>query len=272
MVAWGAIATGAKQLISSEPGQSFLSGLGGSIGSLLGRGKSNAAKAAAQQYQYNLALQQQAQEWNEYMYRNRYQMQVEDLEKAGINKLYGLGTAPSVTSGLNSVGMADYVGEQNNRVQQFINGLDLGTNLSAKRAQQKLVEQQTNTEKINGNLKIIEIEEKNVDIANKQLENKHITENRKAEIQERKTQAVKNIADAQKSIQEVQTQILQNKKTERIEKWHEQHPGWSSFTTGLGEASAAIMTGLAVGGGAVGTAKAIQQANTAKKVSKSRRR
>ncbi len=231
-----------------------IASIGGSIaslGGLFGKKKNNSAKAAQQQYQYNLALQQQQQDWNEYMYRNRYQMQVEDLEKAGINKLFGLGQAPSVTSGLNSAGMADYVGEQNNKFQQIISALDFGSNLSARMAQQKKVEQETRTEEINTKLKVIEQEEKNLENAMRRIRLKFLPAREKAEIQEMITNSKKNITSAQKDISDIQTSALENKSKERTEEWHLRNPKLSNYLTGIGESSNAIKTILgAVGAGA----------------------
>lgn len=129
-----------------------------------GGGGGNAAAAAAQQYEYNLALQKQAQEWNEYMYKNRYQMQVEDLEKAGINKLYGLGNAPTVTSATNSVGMPGTVEERNGKMQQLLTGVEIARNWSAQKVEMEKVKQETATEFYNTQLKSLEV-------VGKQLEN-----------------------------------------------------------------------------------------------------
>lgn len=266
MVTAAAIIQGAKTFADSKGGQSFLGGLGTGIGSLFGRSGKASAKAAQQQYQYNLALQKQAQEWNEYMYKHRYQFQVDDLEAAGINKLYGLGTAPSVTSGLNSTGMADYVGEQNNKAQQFLSALDLGQNLSARRAQEKLIEQQTNTERVNTNLKIIEQEGKILDNQYKRLENENLPKKQRAEIENTIANTKKNITSAKKDIEETQSIQLKNAKDERIQRWHEQHPGWSNLITGVGELSNSIMTGLAIGGGGAAVASKLnKKSNSARK-------
>lgn len=238
--------------------------IGGSMGKLFGGGGSS-AQAAAQQYQYNLALQKQAQQWNEYMYKNRYTFQRQDLENAGINPLFGMGQAPTVTSGMNSTGMADYVGEQNNKVQQFLSALDMGQNLSAKRAQTKLLENQAKTEEINTNLKTIEVEEKNILNAMNRIRLKFLPAREKAEIESQIAQSKQNITSAQKNISDINTSTLNNKKTERIEEWHRKHPKLSGVFTGLSEGGQALM-GLAIGGGSVAVAKNAQKkANTARR-------
>lgn len=224
--------------------------------SLIGKfgSKSNSAKAAAQQYEYNLALQKQQQEWDEYMYRHRFQMQREDMLEAEINPLFGLGQAPTVTSGLNSTGLADYVGEQNNKVQQFLGALELGQNLSAKRAETKLLKNQADTEAINANLKTIEVMEKNIDVDMKKLQLKYLPERIKAEIKEHLSNSYKNMADAQKSISDINTQKLNSMQTERINKFYEEHPKIGKWITGIGQGREAIFAGLAIGGGAASIA------------------
>lgn len=266
MVAWGAVGTALATAAKSGTGQAIFSGLGNGLTNKFFGSTSNSAKAAAQQYQYNLALQKQAQEWNEYMYKHRYQFQRNDMESAGINPLFGMGQAPSVTSGMNSVGMADMVGEQNNKMQQILQALDLGQNLSARRAQTKLLENQAKTEEINTNLKTIEVMEKNIETDMKKLQLKHLPQRIKAEIKEHLSNSYKNMKSAQKDISDVNTSTLNNKRTERIEEWHRKHPKLSGLFTGLGEGGQALM-GLAIGGGSVAVAKNAQKkASSARKV------
>lgn len=152
----------------------------------------SAEKASARQYQYNLALQKQAQQWNEYMYKNRFKFQRQDLENAGINPLFGMGQAPSVTSGTNSVGMPDMVGEQNNKFNQMMSLLDFGQNLSAKRAQTKLIERQAQTEEQNTLLRTAEVLEK-------QINNKFLPEQRKAELKKMQADTLEALARTNES-------------------------------------------------------------------------
>lgn len=185
--------------------------VGSAINALSNKSEKASARAAAMQYKYNLALQQQSQNWNEHMYKNRYQMQVEDLEKAGINKLYGLGSAPSVTSGTNSIGMPDMVGEQNNKFQQAMSVLEFAQNLSARKAQTKLLENQANTEEINANLKTIEIEEKNISNMMGRIKLEYLPKKEKAEIENMISQSKANITQAQKNISDVQKNRIEMK-------------------------------------------------------------
>lgn len=128
------------------------------IGGLFGRKKNNAAQSARDQYNYNLSLQHDAQAFNERMFRNRLQYIREDAEKAGINPLYGAGlNSASPSSGMNSVGAPDYVGEQNNKVMQKIEAMRAGQDFSARMAEIRNVNQQTRTEEMNTLLRAKEV-------------------------------------------------------------------------------------------------------------------
>lgn len=188
------IATSALALAGSEGGKALLGGIGSGIGSGISKlfGGSSSAKAAAQQYEYSLALQKQAQEWNEYMYKHRYQFQRQDMENAGINPLFGMGQAPSVTSGMNGAGMADYAGEQNNKFNQMMGLLDFAQNLSAKRAQTKLIERQAQTEEQNTLLRTAEVLEK-------QINNKFLPQTRKAELKKMQADTLEALARTNES-------------------------------------------------------------------------
>lgn len=195
-------------------GADAVNALGGIFGGF--GGSSASARATQRQYEYNLALQKDAQAWNERMYKNRYQYQVQDLEKAGINKLYGLGTAPSVTTGMNSVGLGDDVGEQNGKMQSILNAIGLATDWSAKKAQikvadheAKLKEQQTRTEEQQTELKKLEQinqyiknlqDKKNLDWTDKiNLEN----------LKKTKSETIKNLSEASKIPSEIANNYAQ---------------------------------------------------------------
>ena len=188
-----------KDIASSNIPGAIYNGIGATMG-LFGIGSSNSAKAAQKQYEYNLALQKQAQDWNEYMYRNRYKFQYEDMLNAGINPLFGMGQAPTVTSGTNSVGMADAVGEQNNKFQQMMSLLDFGQNLSAKRAQTKLLENQANTEAINTNLKSLEVIQQQINNLKGQKDLKYYDREKLANLKNLEAQTYKNLKEAQNTM------------------------------------------------------------------------
>lgn len=214
--------------------------------------KYSAAQAAYDQYNYNLKLQQQAQGWNEYMYKNRYQFQVDDLKKAGINPMYGLGSAPSVSSGTNSIGMPEYVQEAAQKEQKRQNFINNGMNIltflrdySAVNAENKLKTAQTNTENYNTQLKALETIGTQLNNLYKQKElntydKRFITELREAQSRITSnlgmaTQANANAMSARETAsfmqQKTKTEIEATKaageavkKARRENKWHEEHP------------------------------------------------
>lgn len=248
------------------------------IGGIMGLfgNKNNSAKAAAQQYQYNLALQQQQQQWNEYMYKNRYQMQREDMEKAGINPLFGMGQAPSVTSGLNSTSLPDYVGEQNNKFQQALSLLDFTSNLSAKAAQTKLIQNQADTEKISANLKTLETQTQALENLRRKKDLTYQDKKAIAELKESMSRTMLNIEQTQteqvqrgyirantgKAYAETRNQILNNKPLERHEKYMQNHPFMGGTLEGAKNNAGAITTLLGMlAGGAIGGKAAVGRLN-----------
>lgn len=210
----------------------------GIIGSLTNKG--SAAKAAAEQYKYNLDLQKQAQEWQEYAAKNKWQWETESKEAAGINKLYGLGSATVPSSGVASTGQADYVGEQNNRVQQRLQGIQLGQDFAAKKAEIKLKEQETQTEYYNTQLKALEKIEQNIKNLYQQGELDYQKKRQVAELEEIRSRITKNIADAGRANAEAGTARQKTIQIERINKWHENNPVASGFAIGASESGGGI--------------------------------
>ena len=186
------------------------------------------AKGVAQQYKYNLALQKQAQNYDTSMYNQRYQMQVEDLKKAGINPLYGLGTAPAITAGANSVGapttgggmnplgsgLADLAGENNSKrmfklekVKAVADMIQKYHQNSALAAETKLNEQKTKTEEWETLFKKEQQETQKVETAikkleeiNKKNENDYLSKWRKQDLKNQITQGKKLIAEIRQAI------------------------------------------------------------------------
>lgn len=78
------------------------------LSDLLGGGLNSvySAAAAKKQYEYNLALQKQAQKHQINMYKHQNQWRVEDLRAAGLNPILSTHAASSMpSSGMNSVSM-----------------------------------------------------------------------------------------------------------------------------------------------------------------------
>lgn len=154
----------------------------------------SAAKASARQYQYNLKLQQQSQAWQEHVMQNRYQWQRQDLENAGINPLYGMGTAPMGSAGTNSVGMGGDVEEQAQKRQAILQGLQLVTDWSAKRADINLKEKQANTEEYNAMLKQYETIGQELDNLYKQKDLKWYDKIKQKELEKTQSDILNNMS------------------------------------------------------------------------------
>lgn len=228
---------------------------------LFGKKNSGAesARAMKMQYENNLKLQKQAQAWNEYMYKNRYQMQVDDLEAAGINKLYGLGTAPAVTSGLNSVGLPDTVGEQNNKANQALKAFDLTQNLSARRAQIKKLEQETKTEEHNTRLRELQGVNQMINNIKGQKDLKTYDQKAIQDLEKQRAEIIRSMAEANESRERAVTareqtkQIKESRKEiERINSWHEKNKRLSELLTGSKELSDLSKIIMGIGGASVG--------------------
>lgn len=86
---------------------SWLAPIGGSIVSGL-LGSHSAKKAAAQQFEYQKALQQQNIDWEKEQYMNKNQWTVNDMRAAGLNPILAAGNTGSVSSAPGgSVSIAD---------------------------------------------------------------------------------------------------------------------------------------------------------------------
>lgn len=208
------------------------------------------ARAAQQQYQYNLALQKQQQQWNEYMYKNRYQFERADKEAAGLNMLYGLSSAPTVTSGTNSVGMPDMVGEKNGKMQQILTGLQIGGELSARKAEIENVKQQTYTEQQNTLLRQHQAIGQQLDNLYKQKELTNYDKKLIMELKEAQSRISKNMAETasaysnaelsrakSENVRSVERQkiMLENRQKRRFDEVYENNPDMALFEAGSKE-------------------------------------
>lgn len=234
-------------LSGNWPG-AIISGIG-SLTNLFGGG--SAKRAAQEQFNNQMALQQQAQQWAEYMYRNRYQMQREDLEAAGINPLFGMGSAPSTALGAGSAGMPEYVQEKQNKQQNILQGIQLGQEYSAKKAQIKNLEQQTKTEEWTTQLEALNTIGKHIENlqAKKELDNydkKILKELRQMEASIAETISRTKLNNENTRYQRTAREGVeaQNQITKREAKWIKDHPMMSGFAIGAGKIVAPVSAGI----------------------------
>lgn len=136
---------------------SSAAGTGLAIKNLLNSKKtSSAQQAAKQQYEYNLALQKEAQNYNTYAFQHRYQWEAADKEAAGLSQLYGLSSPSSPTSTSASVGMPEYVNEQSIKQEMALKGIQLGQSGAAVLADVNLKNQETQNKKLEANFTAME--------------------------------------------------------------------------------------------------------------------
>lgn len=98
----------------------------------IAEGEGTASSAIKEQYEYNLKLQQQNQEWQTQMSNTSHQREVADLEAAGLNPILSAGGngASTGTPGGGSVGMPDKVAEKTAEMQNKIAKMSLWNELA----------------------------------------------------------------------------------------------------------------------------------------------
>lgn len=235
---------------------SILGGVNTIMG-LFGRNnKYSAAQAAKDQFNYNMQLQKDAQNYNTYMYQNRYQMQTKDLKAAGINPLYGLGSAPSVISGQGSTGMPEYVAEQQtkenrkqNKINNALNMLSFMRDYSAVNAENNLKKAQTATEGINAQLRALQTIGQQLENTLKQKDINSYDKRLISDLKEAQSRIIANLAGAESSSanaysarenakytkERSKTEIQTRESIERVNKWHKKHPILSELGIGGNE-------------------------------------
>lgn len=212
------------------------------VKSWFGGGKSSSAKAAATQYKYNLALQQQAQQWSEYAAKNKWVWDRQAKESAGLNRLYGLSDSAIPGASGSSIGMPEMVSEESSKKQQALEALNMAQNWSAQQVQNEKTKQETKTEAVNTQLKMVEKISKQLDNLYKKKELDSYDKRLKIELEREKSEIIRNLASAGEANanagtarERTKTEIENRKPTERTNEWYNKHPKLSTFITGSTE-------------------------------------
>lgn len=233
--------------------------------SLLGKKTTSAKEAAKMQYDYQTKLQQQAFDYNTMAYKNRYTWQMEDLKNAGLNPLYTMNSpsAPTVQAG--AAGMPDMVGEQNNKRQMAMQGIQLMQSASALYYDNKLKDAQTKNKTLEGNLLVWEAVNKQLEAAYRKKEldtydKRFITEleKLKSEIKNNLTGAIKNSAEAGSASAltnkiKAETEGIEstNEKLKRLKQLYKDNPNLAKMLLGAQEMGGGDITRILgiIGGG-----------------------
>lgn len=220
-------------------------GIANAVKGLFKKEKS-ASQAAREQYNYNLALQKDQQEYNTYAYQHRYQWEADDKAAAGINKLYGMNGASAPTSGLASVNQPDYVGERNAKQNMIVQGLQIGQQSSAIAADNELKYSQARTERVRTIGEMYETINRKLETLYRKKELDNYDKKLKSELEKQKAEtsaafasAIKNMADAgsaqalKKKTDEERKGIEEDNKRKRVVgKIMEKHPIVGGYMVG----------------------------------------
>lgn len=131
----GSALSGVAGFLGSGLGSSALSMIGNFGGGLLSYGTDK--DLMEEQYEYNLRLQKQAQQWQEYAYKNYHGWNVESLRNAGLNPILSAtnGSAISQHSSAGSVGLPS----------SKFKGINIGEILSLMKFSQEMKNLETST-------------------------------------------------------------------------------------------------------------------------------
>lgn len=239
----------AMNFLMSQGGAAAINGASGLISSILGNKSNSAQKAAQIQFQNQLALQREAQEYNTYAYQHRYQWEKADKEAAGLNQLYGLSSPSSPTVSAGSAALPEMVSEGNNKRQMAMQGIQLGQSASALYYDNMLKSAETKNKALQGNLMISETINSQLEALYKKRELDYYDkikvkelEKMDAEIKQDLTGSIKNSAEAgsaqamtNKIKIETKGQEEMNKKLKALGRLYSNNPEVAAMILGMQE-------------------------------------
>lgn len=124
MSMWSAIGAVAGGVIGSVvPGLGTAMGatVGGALGGTVDTFSSNSSQVSSAQAanEMNINEAQKNRDWQEYMYKNRHQMEVEDLKAAGLNPMLSVNSASGVPSGSTASVTNPRIGETERKISMI---------------------------------------------------------------------------------------------------------------------------------------------------------
>ncbi len=195
------------------------------------------------QFKYNKQLAQFQNDLNVNNYKNRFQWAAEDAEKAGINRLYGLGQGSVSGAGLATVSQPDSAGmmgalQNANPIKAGFEVADWIRNFNLKKAQEKQVNQQTKTEEFNTQLRAYEAINQQIQNLKAQKELKWYDKVVLTELEQQRSAISANFAkivetqertfnikeDTEAKKQETKVKAEAAEAANRVNKWHKDHP------------------------------------------------
>ena len=231
----------------------------------IGLGQLFSVQNMKRQFELNKRLAQFQDDLNVKNYKHRYQWAREDLEAAGINPLYGINGTGAAGAGLATVSQPDTAGMINaiqnaNPIKAGVEMANWIRDFNIKRAQEKKLNQEAETEKFNTQLKAYEAINSQLQSLQRKKELNWYDKQMMTQLERDRSEIIKNLSNATES-QSRTTNIKQMTETERertgVEKqakeaaersnqFYKDHPNWGAVATFFKEMQAAT--------GAVGTA------------------
>lgn len=234
-------------------------GVWNTIGAALGQMFS--VQNMKRQFEYNKQLAKYQNDMNVENYKNRFQWAAQDAEKAGINRLYGLGQGAVSGAGLAAVSQPDSAGMMNAMMNAnpIKAGFEIGNwirDFNLKRAQEKEINQRTKTEEMKTQLTAYQSINQQIQNLKDQKELKWYDKLVLTQLEQQRSIISANMAnaieaqtrtfnikqDTELKKEKTQVEAAAKEAAERTNKWHRDHPFWSGTSIFFKEMQGAIDT------------------------------